>query len=49
MLLTINIIIDIFWIHETDILLLKFINILCMCAMSVSEVTKLVVSVLAFQ
>jgi len=33
-------------IHETDILLL---NILCMSAMRINEITKLAVSVLAFQ
>jgi len=36
-------------IHETDILLLRVFNILCMYAMSVNETGKLVVSVLTFQ
>jgi len=31
------------------ILLLWVINILCICAMSVNEITELVVAVLAFQ
>jgi len=37
-------------IHETDMFLLQVFNILCMYAMSVNEITKLVVnSALAFQ
>jgi len=41
---------NMFLIRETDILLLLyFFNILCMYAMSVNEITKLAVSVLAFQ
>jgi len=36
-------------IHETDTLLLQIFNILCICAMSVNEITKLAFSVLGFQ